>query len=168
MESAKGQETTPSIFAEILPPRLEDAGLEDCALPPESVKEAFMKAALAVKSRASSLLSPSTEEGDLVSGPIPEGLSDHVVGADVAEWDHPCVVEKGGGGEPRGDLATPEVVEGGVGDRVVVPGMEGDGKGACVSDGPLGEAETGLAAAEEEEGSEDEPSLVEGVVRSSA
>ncbi|KAI4324746.1 hypothetical protein MLD38_030203 [Melastoma candidum] len=67
MESTKGKEMTASIFAEILPPRLEDAGLEDCALPPESIQEAFMKAAFAVKSRASSLLSPSTEESDLVS-----------------------------------------------------------------------------------------------------
>ncbi|KAM0938381.1 hypothetical protein DsansV1_C23g0177601 [Dioscorea sansibarensis] len=36
---------------EILPPRLEDAGLEDCALPPDAIREAFARAADSLKSR---------------------------------------------------------------------------------------------------------------------
>ncbi|CAM8942164.1 unnamed protein product [Rhodiola kirilowii] len=39
------------LLAEIRPPRIEDAGLEDCALPPDSIREAFLKAAAAVGSR---------------------------------------------------------------------------------------------------------------------
>ncbi|XP_065038414.1 uncharacterized protein LOC135673396 [Musa acuminata AAA Group] len=35
----------------ICPPRLEDAGLEDCALPPESIMEAFALAAISVGPR---------------------------------------------------------------------------------------------------------------------
>ncbi|KAK9102674.1 hypothetical protein Sjap_019928 [Stephania japonica] len=39
-----------SLLTTINPPRVEDAGLEDCALPPESIKEAFLKAANSVRS----------------------------------------------------------------------------------------------------------------------
>lgn len=39
--------------AAIRPPRLEDAGLEDCALPPESIMEAFSRAAISLKSQIS-------------------------------------------------------------------------------------------------------------------
>lgn len=35
----------------IRPPRLEDAGLEDCALPPDAIREAFARAADSLKSR---------------------------------------------------------------------------------------------------------------------
>uniref|UniRef100_A0A7N0TC49 Uncharacterized protein n=1 Tax=Kalanchoe fedtschenkoi TaxID=63787 RepID=A0A7N0TC49_KALFE len=38
-------------LSEFRPPRLEDAGLEDCALPPDSIREAFLKAAAAVGAR---------------------------------------------------------------------------------------------------------------------
>uniref|UniRef100_A0A7N0ZUY5 Uncharacterized protein n=1 Tax=Kalanchoe fedtschenkoi TaxID=63787 RepID=A0A7N0ZUY5_KALFE len=38
-------------LSEFRPPRLEDVGLEDCALPPDSIREAFLKAAAAVGSR---------------------------------------------------------------------------------------------------------------------
>ncbi|KAK4428100.1 hypothetical protein Salat_1579000 [Sesamum alatum] len=47
MEEARQAE---SLLDKIKPPRLEDAGLEDCALPPESIEEAFLKAASAVRS----------------------------------------------------------------------------------------------------------------------
>lgn len=87
----------------IRPPRLEDAGLEDCALPPDSIKEAFLKAATAVKSRAASILSPSGEEeldGDCVNDPWPSAgeSSDMLVGiTPEAEPKRACPVEKGGG-----------------------------------------------------------------------
>lgn len=52
------------IMDEILPPRLEDAGLEDCALPVESIREAFLKAASAVGSRGGSAFTSYEEEDD--------------------------------------------------------------------------------------------------------
>jgi hypothetical protein len=50
----------------ILPPRLEDAGIEDCALPPESIAEAFSLAAEAVSSRLARfpLADSDNEEGE--------------------------------------------------------------------------------------------------------
>lgn len=82
-------------FHQVLPPRLEDAGLEDCALPPDSIQEAFLKAAAAVKSRAAAILTSSDEEGEsCVEDPWPE----------TGEFPGPCVavtVESVGGGEEK-------------------------------------------------------------------
>ncbi|XP_022714983.1 uncharacterized protein LOC111274531 [Durio zibethinus] len=50
------------LLEKILPPRLEDAGLEDCALPPDSIHEAFLKAASAVKSRAATFFHSDGED----------------------------------------------------------------------------------------------------------
>uniref|UniRef100_A0A0D9XCP9 Uncharacterized protein n=1 Tax=Leersia perrieri TaxID=77586 RepID=A0A0D9XCP9_9ORYZ len=100
----------------IRPPRLEDAGLEDCALPPESIAEAFSLAAMAVSSRLTHLSLSSDEEDDGLVG----------VGGDRGSGGADEVVVVGGGGE-GGD----EVVVGGRGDeedRVVVVGEEKDGK----------------------------------------
>ncbi|XP_018731155.2 uncharacterized protein LOC104452023 [Eucalyptus grandis] len=45
---AGDDESSPSLkLDELVPPRLEDAGLEDCALPLESIQLAFLKAAAA-------------------------------------------------------------------------------------------------------------------------
>ncbi|OMO54107.1 hypothetical protein CCACVL1_28066, partial [Corchorus capsularis] len=63
MEATRGQEST-GLLDKILPPRLEDAGLEDCALPPDSIHEAFLKAASAVKSRAASFFHSDDEDED--------------------------------------------------------------------------------------------------------
>ncbi|EEF46458.1 conserved hypothetical protein [Ricinus communis] len=99
---------------EILPPRLEDAGLEDCALPPDSIKEAFFKAASAVKSRVTSILTSDDEdeETDCVQDPWPDEAKEFVDGApwpesavpdsltgveSGADAPGPCVAEKGGG-----------------------------------------------------------------------
>ncbi|KAG2268376.1 hypothetical protein Bca52824_062931 [Brassica carinata] len=60
------------LLDKILPPALADAGLEDCALPPDSIHEAFRKAADAVKSRAASLFEHhDEEEGGCVADPRP-------------------------------------------------------------------------------------------------
>ncbi|KAL1341168.1 hypothetical protein AAHE18_09G067300 [Arachis hypogaea] len=77
MESTKEQH---GLLHQILPPRLEDAGVEDCALPPESIHQAFLKAAAAVKS-AAAIFSDDVDEtaGDCVNDPWPaaaEGTSD--------------------------------------------------------------------------------------------
>ena len=85
MESTEKQ---PSLLQQIIPPRLEDAGLEDPALPPESIHEAFLKAAAAVKSRLFS------GEDDCIDDPKPSGedVSD-VVGVIEPENEEPgaCV-----------------------------------------------------------------------------
>lgn len=76
MESTENQS---GLLHQIIPPRLEDAGLEDPALPPESIHEAFLKAAAAVKSTAASIFSG---EDDCIDDPRPVGEdgSDVVVG----------------------------------------------------------------------------------------
>lgn len=135
------------LFGPILPPRLEDAGLEDCALPPDSIAEAFSLAAAAVSSRLARLpLSDSDEEGDEVdrppcgcvddAGPARGVVPDVVVGGSGWNGGADEVVVVGGGGGGGGD----KVVIGGRGeeeDRVVVVG-EGRGEtklgkeGGCV------------------------------------
>ncbi|CAA6665975.1 unnamed protein product [Spirodela intermedia] len=57
-----------------LPPRLEDAGLEECALPPEAINEAFSKAAELFKSRvvvADDDDDDNESDGCCVEGPAP-------------------------------------------------------------------------------------------------
>ncbi|KAF2323413.1 hypothetical protein GH714_035351 [Hevea brasiliensis] len=61
MAAPKDQEST-GLLLKILPPRLEDAGLEDCTLPLESIKEAFFKAASAIKSGTTSSFSDEEED----------------------------------------------------------------------------------------------------------
>ncbi|XP_054781454.1 uncharacterized protein LOC129288747 [Prosopis cineraria] len=83
---------------QILPPRIEDAGLEECALPPESIREAFFKAAFAVKSRATSVLSADDDDAACVKDPWPTGkdASDVVIGVMAeSEPEGPCAVVKG-------------------------------------------------------------------------
>ncbi|KAH7565218.1 hypothetical protein JRO89_XS09G0166600 [Xanthoceras sorbifolium] len=132
----------------ILPPRLEDAGLEDCALPPDSIKEAFLKAASAVKSRASTLFQDDDDDpARCVDDPWPVAAkddSDTVVGVPpVPEAPGPCGVVKGGGVVEDG-VDKVVVVGGGEekegGDEVVVVGGGGGddeaevakGRGGCV------------------------------------
>lgn len=111
------------LLDQIVPPRLEDAGLEDCALPPESIKEAFLKAASAVRSHATAIFSDFDDgsDGDCVNDPW-TGLgdsADKLVGI-TPEADPPgaCAAKKGGG--------MPEVM----GDDVVVPGVREAEEGA--------------------------------------
>lgn len=94
-------EATEGLLEKIKPPRLEDAGLEDCALPPESIKEAFLKAASAVRSHAASILSPSDDDEaeDCLEDPWPTVAesSDTLVGIKPdTEPPGSCASEKGG------------------------------------------------------------------------
>ncbi|KAL8537608.1 hypothetical protein ACS0TY_012653 [Phlomoides rotata] len=158
METAREAEM---FLGKIKPPRLEDAGLEDCALPPESIREAFMKAASAVRS----IVSDSGDEGDW------EDSSDALVGITegVNGPSEGCVVEKGSGlTEAPGDKVA---VSGGdpEADAVVGPGVP-DGGEACV-DGlqglEIGEKSRGVLGKKLVEGKDDvedgeKPILVEG------
>ncbi|GLU22216.1 hypothetical protein SLE2022_383070 [Rubroshorea leprosula] len=181
MEAEKEKESV-GLLDKILPPRLEDAGLEDCALPAESIHEAFLKAASAVKSRAATLFhaddddeeeeeeepgcledpSPDNAKGDALIGVmprLPDGFDEVVVGG-VPEPDASgkCVVGKGG----PGDVAV-------AGDKVVIGGdvVDADkGEGAdCFDDGLKGLSirEKGKRNSEKED-EDEKPILVEGFV----
>ncbi|KAG5248682.1 Mucin-5AC [Salix suchowensis] len=152
------------LLDQIVPPRLEDSGLEDCALPPDLIKEAFLKAASAVKSRATFIFSDEDESADYVQDPWLEkakfasdklvgvppvpGASDALGGIEMGkETPGSCVAEKGGG-----------VVEAG-GNKVVVVGgdveeIENE-RGDCLGVGLKKKEENG-SEAEEEEGREDD------------
>ncbi|KAI3753114.1 hypothetical protein L2E82_25159 [Cichorium intybus] len=67
-----------SLSDKIKPPRLEDAGLEDCALPPDSIQEAFEKAATVVHSQ---IFHDSDDEsqGDCINDP----WTDHGSSGDI-------------------------------------------------------------------------------------
>lgn len=60
------------LLNKILPPYLEDASLEDCALPPDSIKEVFFKVASIVKSRATSVFTSDKESTAYVQDPWPD------------------------------------------------------------------------------------------------
>lgn len=113
MEAERGEKEG-GLLHTLRPPRLEDAGLEDCALPPDSIKEAFLKAATAVRSRASSILTADDDEdGGCLNDPWPTAAdkSDSLLGI-MPEGKTPgaCGNQKGGG--------IPEEVGAGVTDAV--------------------------------------------------
>lgn len=93
-------------------PKLEDAGLEDCALPPHSIMEAFSRAATSLKSR---VVGDEPDGDDCVQDPGPTNgeTSDTLVDGGIVA--RPC----GGGNVTAGG-------EEGGGDRVVVPGDEAE------------------------------------------
>ncbi|XP_037464217.1 uncharacterized protein LOC119336325 [Triticum dicoccoides] len=100
----------------IRPPRLEDAGLEDCALPPESIAKAFSLAALAVSSRLPHL--PLSDDEDDVDPLAPRGGCVEDAGPTYGVIPDALVGARGGS-----DGGADEVVVG-RGDRVVVIGQE--------------------------------------------
>lgn len=182
METAEEREA--GLLHKILPPRLEDAGLEDCALPPDSISEAFFKAATAIKSRAASIFTTAGEEetvryseGDCVQDPRPgpvKGTPDTVIGA-LPEHDSPgsCATEKGSalphfGGDDVvvGGEADADVEEG---DKLVMGGDEIAGRKACVEGLQgleIGEKvnKGGVDDEEDEKEDEEKPRLTEGYV----
>ncbi|XP_030525648.1 uncharacterized protein LOC115737598 [Rhodamnia argentea] len=81
-----GAESSPSLkLDELIPPRLEDAGLEDCALPLESIQLAFLKAAAAADG------SDAPEGDDRLDGPRPLAKGDsNVVAGALSEPDDPA------------------------------------------------------------------------------
>ncbi|KDO56895.1 hypothetical protein CISIN_1g030069mg [Citrus sinensis] len=180
MEATK--EKTGGLLDTILPPRLEDAGLEDCALPPDSIKEAFLKAASAVKLRATSFFHEEDAPGHCVDDPWPRAkdVSDDVVGVGAfPDAPGPCgavkggglleeggdkVVVVGGGGDGEGDAAGGDrlVVVGG-GDDDVVEGQKG---GGCVEGdtGKNGGGGGNVKEGKKKERESEKPRLVEGFI----
>ena len=107
MEAAKEEG---NLLCTIRPPKLEDAGLEDCALPHESIKEAFFKAANSVRSwtRNDDVESETEEDDDCVKDlnfPPKNGESyDSLIGVTPAsDPPGPCGNEKGLSSEVIGD-----------------------------------------------------------------
>ncbi|XP_020151342.2 uncharacterized protein [Aegilops tauschii subsp. strangulata] len=112
----------------IRPPRLEDAGLEDCALPTESIAEAFSLAALAVSSRLPHL--PLSDDEDDDDPLAPRGGCVEDAGPTCGVIPNALVGARGGS-----DGGADEVVVG-RGDRVVVIGQElGQEKGCAEGTG---------------------------------
>ncbi|KAL8189321.1 hypothetical protein R6Q57_028887 [Mikania cordata] len=124
-----------SLLDKIQPPRLEDAGLEDCALPPDSIQEAFLKAASAVGSLIIHATSENESEGECVNDPWPQNeySGDKLVGIKTVADHSGCCVQKKGGELPavNGD----EVVVGdreGMPDEVVEPEVPEEAEKSCV------------------------------------
>ncbi|XP_057535821.1 uncharacterized protein LOC130813919 [Amaranthus tricolor] len=165
-----------NLLNKIIPPRIDDAGLEDCALPPHSIQEAFLKAASAVGSRASSIFSEDT--GGCVTDPWREKSvqSDSLLGIESENApSEPCAVGKGVPSGREGESGSDVVV---VGDRneediekkdevlVVGYGEEGgDGKDCVDGLKGLKIKEKEEKCDEEDDDDEDEkkkPTLIEG------
>ncbi|XP_055826777.1 uncharacterized protein LOC129895142 [Solanum dulcamara] len=104
------------LLDKIRPPRLEDAGLEDCALPPESIKEAFRKAATAVRSMISISDDEDDSQGQCVKTPslIEDSTKDALVGITegIDDISDKCITEKGDCGELPEGTSDVMVVEG--------------------------------------------------------
>ncbi|KAK7255389.1 hypothetical protein RIF29_28798 [Crotalaria pallida] len=167
MESTEQQSGLPH---QILPPRLEDAGLEDCALPPESIHQAFLKAASAVNRIFS-----DDDDAGCVNNPFPgEDASDILVGIELENKPPPgpCGVVRGveaGGDEVKVSAAGAGAGEE-VGDEVVLVGEGGgvrlgEGGEACVDElQGLGIKEDDKSGVVEDDDEEKKPTLAEGFV----
>ncbi|KNA21370.1 hypothetical protein SOVF_043740 [Spinacia oleracea] len=153
---ATGENLT--FLRKIRPPSFEEAGLEDCALPPESIKEAFFKAASVVGSRAATVFAGDNDEvdGGCISDPWIEkpAPSDALVGIEP-EIRPPgaCAIGKGGGFGGNGEPAS---------DVMVASGEGGKDGGDCL-DGLRGlEIKDKNDEGDNEEQDEKKPTLVEG------
>jgi len=146
-----------NIITSIIPPRLEDAGLEDCALSVEGIKEAFLKAAKAMKYKSSSVF----HDGECIEDPEPsngeltdslEGISQMPNGPDESQS---CVGSRVGGLVEEGTDKFVDFGDKGVQDEVIDaqfsikhPGEDG----ACVQGLDVLEEDEDLADYGEEEG----------------
>lgn len=134
MEAA-GEAKFGSLLDKIQPPRLEDAGLEDCALPPDSIQEAFLKAATAVRSRIFSSSSDNESEGECVNDPWPgnESSGDKLIGI-TTQADPPGACAPKKGGELPVVIGDELVVGGkeGMPDKVVEPEVPDEAEKSCV------------------------------------
>ncbi|KAG9456082.1 hypothetical protein H6P81_000590 [Aristolochia fimbriata] len=153
----------------IRPPSLEEAGLEDCALPPEAIKEAFAKAASSVKSRAASLFSAGEEKepGDCVQNPAPTvgELKDSLIGMSARPGKSCGAAEKGRLTEVWGDKVVPGVESGGSSDKVLGAEVPAERGGRACVDGLRGVRKVDEGGYEtDDEGEREKPILAEGFV----
>ncbi|KAK8641814.1 hypothetical protein V6N13_011187 [Hibiscus sabdariffa] len=152
MEATEGRETT-GLLDTILPPRLEDAGLEECALPPDSIQEAFLKAASVVKSRAATFFHADDEDEDedevergCVDDPFPDKgkcSSDILISPPCPDMPD-AVLVGGGSSDPTLDAVDGCVKEKGCGEEV------GEVKDVIIVGGDNGEAMVGKGCLDDE------------------
>uniref|UniRef100_A0A1D1ZGY0 Ras-related protein Rab-4B n=1 Tax=Anthurium amnicola TaxID=1678845 RepID=A0A1D1ZGY0_9ARAE len=122
----------------IRPPRLEDAGLEDSALPPEAIQEAFLKAASSVPSRVINPGDDDEEDGRCVEDPFP--INGEVSDAPFATGEVPAKPRRGDAPEEGSLPPAGEDLGGGDGMGVVVGSDPGEVVGehsseeACVGE----------------------------------
>ncbi|RCV36660.1 hypothetical protein SETIT_8G000200v2 [Setaria italica] len=141
----------------IRPPRLEDAGLEDCALPLESIAEAFSLAAAAVSSRLARF--PPSDDSD----------EEDEEGRVLAPRGGSCVDDAGParGAVPDADALVVGDGGGGADEVVVVGGGRGGGCEDAVVVGGRGEERDGVVVVGEGSGEKElgkEGGCVEGVL----
>ncbi|XP_073143432.1 uncharacterized protein [Henckelia pumila] len=158
----------------IRPPRLEDAGLEDCALLPDLIREAFRKAASAVKSVISTSDGDSESGGHYVDDPW-EDSTDVVIGITdgVTAPSGGCIAQKpteapgdevavlGGDPNEKGDKVVDQDLP--AGGDACVDGLQGLDIGGNKR-GILGKKflDRKLADVDEEDEGGDKPTLTEG------
>ncbi|XP_042755625.1 uncharacterized protein LOC122196594 [Lactuca sativa] len=95
---ATGEANIDSLLDKIKPPLLEDAGLEDCALPLDSIQEFFLKAATIVRSHIFHNFDDESE-GDCINDPWPgnESGGDRLIGITTeVDPSGACAPKKGG------------------------------------------------------------------------
>ncbi|KAF5192203.1 hypothetical protein FRX31_018208 [Thalictrum thalictroides] len=170
MEVVTAKKEAKGILGNIRAPRLEDAGLEDCALSPKSIKQAFFKAANSIRSFVT-----DDEDGSCVQDPCPTDskLDDSLIGISPApDPPGPCGNKKGATG--NGGLMGDEVCVG-VKDATEDEGFDKllgsevpDDKKACV-DGLEGlkidgDEKNGVQKDEDDDKEEEEPILVEAFI----
>ncbi|XP_074285318.1 uncharacterized protein LOC141610906 [Silene latifolia] len=150
-----------SLLDKITPPKLEDAGLEDCALPLHSIHEAFLKAASAVAGG-----SRANEDDD---SPPHDDLIE--ITPELDPPSGPCTAGKGGAWDASGDLVVGERNDEDddvkKGDVVVIGGGGDDGeRGGCVDEiKDLGIKETENGGGDDDDGDDEDkkkPTLIEG------
>nr|ABK26319.1 unknown [Picea sitchensis] len=126
-----------NIITSIIPPRLEDAGLEDCALSAEGIKEAFLRAAEAMKSKASNVFHDGEciEDTGSSNGEWTDSLEENSRIPNEADESQSCVGSRVGGLVEEGtdklvDLGSNEVQDEVIDAQLSVkhPGEDG----ACV------------------------------------
>ncbi|PKA64331.1 hypothetical protein AXF42_Ash009552 [Apostasia shenzhenica] len=167
------------ILAAIRPPRIEDAGLEVCALPPDSIMEAFSRAAASLKSVV--VGDDGSDGGKCVqdlgpsNGEIPDELVDTSEGllpgsrfcglsgdeADRAGSEDEVVVA----GTGVGEWASDSVVIAGAGEEEEKRGESELGcKRDCAEDGELLPGMDAGCGLREDDERKDEPILVEDLI----
>lgn len=159
-------------FLSSAPPKLEDAGLEDCALPIEGIQEAFRiaadKAMAAADSLTANLKSKAEDIGGCISNPTPvDGdLKDNSIETIATKPGESCVAPHTGGlleegkdsvVDPIGETREDKLV-GGIVDDTSKLGDEG-----CLKGDPL--EPVGIAAEASADGNDDDepkgPTLTE-------
>lgn len=157
------------LLESIRPPRLEDAGLEDCALSPESIKEAFLKAATSLRFAINDrdcVEDPCPSDGDLHDSFVGDETQIPCGSAEAVKHISPeacgCKVVGAGGEEGSSDLVLGVEVPEKEGGRACVDGLPEIERKREEEEEEGGGFERNVEEREEEE--EDRPILAEAFI----